>query len=34
MTLNVGYFCSILAGTFLGELVAGRHVHWNEHAHH
>ncbi|KAJ9207689.1 hypothetical protein DTO166G4_4779 [Paecilomyces variotii] len=34
MTMNVGYFCSILAGTFLGELAVGRYIqynHWNEH---
>lgn len=24
MSLNVGYFMSVLAGTFLGNLVAGR----------
>ena len=24
MTMNVGYFCSVLAGMFLGAFVAGR----------
>lgn len=33
MAMNVGYFCSVLAGTFLGELAVGRYIHWNEHAH-
>lgn len=27
MTLNVGYYLSILGGSFLGELVIGRYVH-------
>jgi hypothetical protein len=31
MTMNVGYFCSVLAGAFLGELVAGRFIEWREH---
>ncbi|KAL1965207.1 hypothetical protein VTN77DRAFT_5961 [Rasamsonia byssochlamydoides] len=31
MTMNVGYFCSVLAGTFLGELAVGRYIGWNEH---
>ncbi|KAL1849541.1 High-affinity copper transporter ctrA2 [Paecilomyces lecythidis] len=34
MTMNVGYFCSVLAGIFLGELGVGRYIqynHWNEH---
>ena len=26
MTMNVGYFMSVLAGIFLGELVAGRYA--------
>lgn len=26
MTLNVGYYLSILAGAFLGELVFGRYI--------
>ncbi|GLI77848.1 hypothetical protein PoHVEF18_006144 [Penicillium ochrochloron] len=33
MTYNIGYFCSVLAGAFLGELAVGRYIHWNEHAH-
>ncbi|KAJ5092508.1 hypothetical protein NUU61_007378 [Penicillium alfredii] len=32
MTMNVGYFCSVLAGAFLGELGVGRYI-WNEHGH-
>lgn len=31
MTFNVGYFCSVLAGAFLGELAVGRFVEWSEH---
>lgn len=31
MTLNVGYFCSVLAGTFLGELAFGRYNEGIEH---
>ena len=31
MTMNVGYFLSILAGTFVGELMVGRYVVWDEH---
>ena len=31
MTLNVGYFLSVLAGTFVGELAAGRYAQWEEH---
>jgi len=31
MTMNVGYFCSVLAGTFLGELAVGRYSQWLEH---
>jgi hypothetical protein len=30
MTMNVGYFCSILGGLFLGEIAVGRFVGWNE----
>lgn len=26
MTMNVGYFLSVLGGTFLGSLVAGRYA--------
>ena len=29
MTFNVGYFLSILAGTFIGELALGRYNHAN-----
>jgi len=31
MTLNVGYFLSVLAGFFIGELVVGRFVAFDEH---
>lgn len=31
MTINTGYFMSILAGTFLGEPVIGRYVHSDDH---
>ncbi|KAH8688813.1 putative Ctr copper transporter [Talaromyces proteolyticus] len=31
MTLNIGYFMSVLAGAFIGELAVGRHIEWNEH---
>ncbi|KAK2765087.1 hypothetical protein FQN54_008786 [Arachnomyces sp. PD_36] len=27
MTMNVGYFCSVLAGSFIGELAVGRYNH-------
>lgn len=30
MTMNVGYFLSILAGVFVGELAAGRYALWGE----
>ncbi|KAJ6008705.1 hypothetical protein N7499_001244 [Penicillium canescens] len=33
MTLNIGYFCSVIAGAFLGELAVGRFIHWPEHGH-
>ncbi|PKY02292.1 hypothetical protein P168DRAFT_306450 [Aspergillus campestris IBT 28561] len=33
MTMNVGYFCSVLGGAFLGELAVGRYVQWGEHDH-
>jgi hypothetical protein len=33
MTLNVGYFFSVLGGTFLGEVLAGRFSFWEEHKH-
>lgn len=31
MTMNVGYFLSILGGTFLGELGVGRYAQLEEH---
>ena len=31
MTLNVGYFLSVLGGTFLGEIAIGRYVQLEEH---
>ncbi|KAL2844982.1 Ctr copper transporter [Aspergillus pseudoustus] len=30
MTMNVGYFCSVLGGSFLGELLVGRFIQWHE----
>ena len=33
MTMNVGYFCSVLGGAFLGELAVGRYIQWSEHDH-
>ncbi|CAG8890465.1 unnamed protein product [Penicillium egyptiacum] len=33
MTMNIGYFCSVLAGAFLGELAVGRFIQSNEHRH-
>ncbi|KAA8643399.1 hypothetical protein EYZ11_011321 [Aspergillus tanneri] len=33
MTMNIGYFCSVLGGAFLGELAVGRYIQWNEHGH-
>lgn len=33
MTMNVGYFCSVLAGSFLGELAVGRFIQYNDHIH-
>ncbi|RJE18241.1 Copper transporter [Aspergillus sclerotialis] len=33
MTMNVGYFCSVLAGAFLGELAVGRFIQYNDHIH-
>ncbi|KAL8664781.1 MAG: hypothetical protein Q9202_002784 [Teloschistes flavicans] len=33
MTLNVGYFLSVLGGTFLGELAVGRFSQLEEHGH-
>ena len=31
MTMNVGYFLSVLAGIFVGEIVVGRYSHADEH---
>ena len=31
MTMNVGYFLSVLAGTFVGELAVGRYAQLDEH---
>jgi hypothetical protein len=31
MTLNVGYFCAVLTGTFMGELAFGRYNEGIEH---
>lgn len=33
MTMNVGYFLSVLGGTFLGELAFGRLTQLEEHGH-
>ena len=33
MTMNVGYFLSVLAGVLAGELVFGRHALSVEHSH-
>jgi len=33
MTLNIGYYCSILAGVFVGELLVGRYNHTLEEHH-
>ncbi|CAI7568431.1 unnamed protein product [Penicillium palitans] len=33
MTMNIGYFCSVLGGAFLGELAVGRFIQTNEHGH-
>lgn len=33
MTLNVGYFLSVLAGTFMGEMAFGRYYK-NDEPHH
>ncbi|KAJ5474340.1 hypothetical protein N7475_003906 [Penicillium sp. IBT 31633x] len=33
MTMNIGYFCSVLGGAFLGELAVGRFIQTNEHEH-
>lgn len=31
MTMNVGYFLSVLGGVFLGELGVGRYIELSEH---
>ena len=31
MTMNVGYFLSVLAGTFIGDLLVGRFGQGEEH---
>ena len=31
MTYNIGYFLSVLAGVFLGELVVGRYTQMEDH---
>ena len=31
MTMNVGYFMSVLVGTFVGELAVGRYAQWEDH---
>jgi Ctr copper transporter family len=31
MTYNIGYFMSVLAGTFVGELAVGRYAAIGEH---
>ncbi|KAJ5571353.1 hypothetical protein N7535_005013 [Penicillium sp. DV-2018c] len=33
MTMNIGYFCSVLGGAFLGELAVGRFIQASEHGH-
>lgn len=33
MTMNVGYFLSVLAGVFVGELAVGRYAQIDEHLH-
>ena len=33
MTMNVGYFLSVLLGVFLGELAVGRYAVVDEHSH-
>lgn len=30
MTLNVGYFLSVLAGLFVGEIAVGRYAHMDD----
>lgn len=31
MTMNIGYFFSVLAGVFVGELAVGRYSQYEEH---
>lgn len=31
MTMNIGYFMSVLAGIFVGELLGGRYIQLEEH---
>jgi hypothetical protein len=31
MTMNVGYFLSVLAGIFVGEVAVGRYIALDEH---
>lgn len=31
MTFNVGYFLSVLAGVFIGEVAVGRYIAMDEH---
>lgn len=31
MTMNVGYFLSVIGGIFVGELAVGRYLHLSEH---
>ncbi|KAJ5670610.1 uncharacterized protein N7477_005973 [Penicillium maclennaniae] len=33
MTMNIGYFCSVLGGAFIGELAVGRYIQTFEHGH-
>lgn len=33
MTMNVGYFLSVLAGVFISELALGRYLNSDEHSH-
>lgn len=31
MTMNIGYFFSVLAGVFVGEIAVGRYTQYEEH---
>ncbi|KAJ5203758.1 uncharacterized protein N7498_004637 [Penicillium cinerascens] len=33
MTMNIGYFCSVLTGAFIGELAVGRYIQNSKHGH-